>query len=249
MKNNKNNLLAVDLPVFPVVILIALNPYFITGLTEAEGSFSINKHKDKRAKYGVNISLRFKITMLTNETQLLNMVKYFFNCGNLYVCKDGTINYEIKDINSINEFVIPHFIKYPLRGTKYLDFIDFKHALDLIKSKAHYTKEGIDLLSKVSLTMNSFRQHTELYSPSHAVIGNLDYIPLSGHYINGFIAGDGCLALNTKDVGFGRMFLQISQSKNNKNLLLSIATYFKSPSKVYYHDSNSIQLNLRGIKL
>jgi len=28
-----------------------LNPYFVTGLTEAEGSFSITKHKDTRAKF------------------------------------------------------------------------------------------------------------------------------------------------------------------------------------------------------
>lgn len=48
-------------------------------------------------------------------------------------------------------------------------------------------------------------------------------MPINGHYINGFIAGDGCLAFNTKDVNFGRMSWQISQHNNNKLLLLSIA--------------------------
>ena len=45
------------------------------------------------------------------------------------------------------------------------------------------------------------------------------------------------------------MSLQISQHKYNRLLIDSIADYFESPSKVYPHDTNSIQLTLSGIKL
>jgi len=38
------------------------------------------------------------------------------------------------------------------------------------------------------------------------------------------------------------MSLQISQHKYNRLLIDSIADYFESPSKVYPHDTNSIQL-------
>lgn len=61
-----------------------LDIYFITGLIEAEGSFSIMKFKDKRIKYDINIGLKFKISMLANETQLLKMVKSFFCCEYIY---------------------------------------------------------------------------------------------------------------------------------------------------------------------
>jgi predicted DNA-binding transcriptional regulator YafY len=37
------------------------------------------------------------------------------------------------------------------------------------------------------------------------------------------------------------MSWQISQHNNNKLLLLSIADYFKSSNKVYYHDINSLK--------
>jgi hypothetical protein len=36
-----------------------LYTYSITGLIEAEGSFSIMKLKDKRTKYDINVGLRF----------------------------------------------------------------------------------------------------------------------------------------------------------------------------------------------
>jgi hypothetical protein len=226
-----------------------MDPYFITGLTEAEGSFSIIKINDKRAKYGTNVHLRFKITMLTNETELLSLVKSFFKCGSNVIGKNGTISFEVKDINSLNEYIIPHFSNYPLRGTKYLDYSTFKEALAIINSKEHLTKEGLKKIIDMSFNMNSYRKFTKEYCPIHTIENNSLYMPINGNYINGFIAGDGCLALNTKDNAFGRMSLQISQHKDNKILLSSIANYFKSPTKIYYHDVNSVQLTLSGIKL
>ena len=246
INNKKTNL--VELPKFELVT-VNLNPYFITGLTEAEGCFSITKHKDKRAKNGVNIGLRFKLTMLVNEMDLLQSLKSFFKCGSIRMNKDGVVDFEVRDLESLDSIIVPHFLKYPLRGTKYLDFLVFKDALDLIKAKAHYSLEGLTKLNKISLTMNSLREHKKLYCPDHAIVTNSNYIPINGNYINGFVAGDGCLSLNIKDRGFGRMSLQISQHKYNELLILSIANYFKSPTKVYYHNVNSIQLTLSGAKL
>jgi len=79
-----------------------LYPYSITGLIEAEGSFSIMKLKDNRTKYDVNVGLRFEISMLANETQLLNMVKSFFCCSNIF----------IKYINYIIQFLWKILVKY-----------------------------------------------------------------------------------------------------------------------------------------
>lgn len=128
---------------------LKIDPYFITELVEAEGSFSITKHKDNRAKHKMSIGLSFRISMLSNEMELLQGVKDFFGCGNLlFDDKRGTtipvVTFGIRDINSINSIVIPHFSNYPLRGTKYLDYLTFKKALYLINYKKHLTKEGID---------------------------------------------------------------------------------------------------------
>lgn len=226
-----------------------LNPEFITGLTEAEGSFSILIIKNNKAKYGTNIGLRFKISMLVSEIELLSMVEYFFGCGKLNIDNNGVASFEVKDIDSINKYIISHFSTYMLRGTKYLDYLSFIRVVGIINSKRHYTKEGIDEIIKIKNSMNSYREFTRDYCPSHTIYSNPNYIPINGDYINGFIAGDGCLALNIKDVNFCRMSLQISQHKNNRLLMLSIAKYFKSPSKIYYHDTNSVQLTLAGIKL
>lgn len=67
-KNNMNN----------NKINYKLDPNFITGLTEAEGCFSVTVFKDKKAKFKRNVKLTFAIKMLNNETELLSMVKDFF---------------------------------------------------------------------------------------------------------------------------------------------------------------------------
>jgi hypothetical protein len=35
----------------------------------------------KGGKYKINVHLGFTIKMLKNETELLSMIKYYFNCG------------------------------------------------------------------------------------------------------------------------------------------------------------------------
>lgn len=252
MKNINNNIVEISLPKLDKHT--KLNPDFVTGLVEAEGSFSITKHKDNRARQKMTIGLRFEISMLSNEIDLLFLVKDFFGCGNIVLDhrKDSSIPFvrlRILDIKSINNIVISHFTNYPLRGTKHLDFLTFKKAVNLINSKKHLVKEGIDDIVEMSYNMNSYRKFPVEYSPIHTIEGNSEYIPISGHYINGFIAGDGCLALKIRDSDFGRMTLQISQHKNNKLLLLSIANYFESPNKVYYQDTDSLQITLSGHKL
>lgn len=236
LPNNKNNAI--------------LNPSFVTGLTDAEGCFLISVKKDNKAKFKVYFSLKYKISMLNNEVELLNMVKCFFGCGNIRCNKNGTVDFEINDFSSIKTVLIPHFLKYPLRGTKYLDFLSFKEASYLFESGEHLKEEGINKLYLLKKGMNTKRDFSQFnsYTPNHTKKSNINYIPINGHYINGFIAGDGCLYL-AMGKHFGSMGLSISQHKNNRLLMESIANYFKSPLKLYSGRPEDLQIHLRGIKL
>lgn len=66
--------------------------------------------------------------MLNNEVELLNMVKDYFGYGYISVDdKLGSLTFKVRNINSINKIIISHFSKFPLRGTKYLDFLSKKN--------------------------------------------------------------------------------------------------------------------------
>ena len=226
---------------------LGLRPNFVTGLTEAEGSFSIVKNRDTRAKFGMTVSLRFKITMLVNETALLKKVQAFFGVGIINIDeKYGTIDYLVRDKISLR-VIKDHFIKYPLRRSKFLDFEDFKQALELIEQNLHRSEEGLKLLVSLSDNMNSLRKDFSKMPPVHTIKDNLDYIPMNGNYLNGFIAGDGCLFLKTKS-NFGTMGVQISQHTINSNILREIVDFFKLDLNVYNHSKGkkSVQITLGG---
>jgi hypothetical protein len=227
-----------------------LDPNFVTGLVESEGSFSIVKHRDARANFGMTVSLRFKITMLVNETVLIKKVHAFFGVGYFYIDERyGTIDYIVRDKISL-KVIKDHFIKYPLRGSKHLDFLDFLRALELMEQNLHRSKEGLELLVRLSEGMNSLRKDYSKMPPVHTIKDNLEFIPIDGNYINGFIAGDGCLFLRTKS-NFGSMGIQISQHVVNSRLMKEILEFFKLDLNVYSHGKgkNSVQITLGGKKI
>lgn len=224
-----------------------LDPYFVTGLTEAEGSFSVIKGRDARAKFGMNILLRFKITMLVNEIGLLNKVQAFFGVGTVNIDdKRGTVDFIVRDKIGLG-VIKEHFLKYPLRGTKFLDMVDFVRALDLMEENLHRTEEGLNLIVKLAEGMNYLRTDYSQFPPIHTIKDNPQFIPINGHFINGFIAGDGCLFLKTKS-NFGSMGIQISQHHLNRSLLQEILYYFNPDSKVFTHGkgTKSVQITLGG---
>ncbi len=187
--------------------------------------------------------------MLVNELELLKMVMSFFGVGRLTIRQDGTAHYEVTD-NLLN-VIIPHFDKYPLRGTKYFDFCSFKKAIDIFVSQNHRTEQGLSELDKIHNSMNSYRKlsASSYIQPAHLIEGNKAYIPINGHYINGFLAGDGSIGLSLTSTKFCSMNLSFSQHVLNRPLMESIANYFQSPTKIYPHGPNSIQITLRGNKL
>ena len=56
--------------------------------------------------------------------------------------------------------IIPLFNQYPLIGTKQEDYLDFFFKVaELIRSKDHLTKEGVDKIQTIKCNMNSKRIH------------------------------------------------------------------------------------------
>ena len=145
----------------------------------------------------MTIGLRLKIKMLVNEKELIEKVKAYFGFGSIVTNIDGSIEFIILDISNILK-IKEHYLKYPLRGTKYLDFLCFIRAVSIFEQKTHRTEEGFKLLVNLSYNMNSYRKDSSNFPPLHTIKNSHNYTPINGHFINGFIAGDDALYLRTK---------------------------------------------------
>lgn len=102
-----------------------LNPYFITGFTDAEGSFTVTIYPDKEMKSGIRVLAEFKLGLNKRDLDLLKLIKNNFGeIGNLYY--NETLNswlYKVSKIKDIQNVIIPHFKRYPLLTQKAADFL------------------------------------------------------------------------------------------------------------------------------
>ena len=96
-----------------------MNPWFVTGLSDAESSFIVRNSKNtqnKRTKIGWIVSSNFQITLHQREFSLLLMLQQFFGgIGKINIDpKHESSKYTIIKLNDLKNVIIPHFYKYPL---------------------------------------------------------------------------------------------------------------------------------------
>ena len=121
-----------------------VNPWFWTGLIDAEGSFTILVVKDIKRKLGWRVESKFQIGLHKNDLSLLLQLQEFLGgIGSIhqYPTKN-VVNYSIDSIKDLT-ILINHLEKYPLLTKKSADFILFKQVVKLMINKAHLTIEGI----------------------------------------------------------------------------------------------------------
>ena len=104
-----------------------LHPWFVTGLVDAEGSFTVSVLKSSFTKTGWGVNARFKITTHITDLDLMLNLKNFFgeDIGKLVIFKD-TCTYRVYKLKDILDVVIPHFDKYLLVTQKLGDYKLFK---------------------------------------------------------------------------------------------------------------------------
>ena len=128
---------------------------WIRGFTEAEGSFQVIIQNIQERTH---ISLRFSITQHIKDEILLTSIVAYLGCRRYY--RSSTRNegqYLVTVFSDIDEKIISIFKEYPLIGIKNQDFLDFSEIANLIKSRDHLTKEGIEKIDLIKNNMNSRR--------------------------------------------------------------------------------------------
>jgi hypothetical protein len=131
--------------------------YWLVGFVEGEGSFMVIIQESKSKKTTDNIGLRFVITQHSKDSVLLDNISNYLGCGKCYSSRNE-VNLTVSTFSDINK-IISLFNKYPLLGTKKEDYLDFCKVAELIKSKNHLTKQGIENIKRIKSNMNSKRIH------------------------------------------------------------------------------------------
>ena len=136
-----------------------IDPWYITGFVEGEGTFHIALSQDPRMKFGWKIIPEFHINQSYLRKNILEEIRKYFNCGYIQANharneKDTTFVYVVRRREDLDKKIIPFFEEYPLRSKKHKNILIFKKVIRLLNENQHSDYAGIRKIIKLAFHMN-----------------------------------------------------------------------------------------------
>lgn len=213
-----------------------LNPWFVTGLIDAEGCFMLALAVSSAYTQGYNITLKFSMSMHEKDMDLLIKLQKFFGVGTITKHGPTAIKYKVTSIKDM-AVIIRHCTEFPLITHKSIDFLLFKNAYELMIAKLHLTDAGLKKILSLRASLNlGLTDKLKLAFPnivpaSTPTIESCDI--QNPNWLSGFTSGDGCFNIivtkspHTK-TGY-RVVLRFGLTQHNRDipLLNSFITYLE----------------------
>ena len=133
----------------------SLDPWFVSGLVEGEGCFTVSFTFRRRLKIGIETRPSFSISLNERDLPLIQSIHAFFDCGAVrYSKNDRTYKYESRSVADLVTKVIPHFEKFPLQGSKAKDFTVFADICRKVRANQHLNRDYLAEIIKDAYRMN-----------------------------------------------------------------------------------------------
>ena len=227
----------------------SLKPYFITGFTDAEGSFIVRIRKNPKTKIGWSVETKFSICIHKKDRTVLELIKAFFGgVGSITYASGNTLHYRIASLHDLINVVLPHFYKYPLNSQKRADFILFKKIVLLMVNREHLTIQGIQNIVnlRASINLGSSESLKEVF-PNTVPVERpvIEDIAIDDPYwFAGFASGEACFTVNiykskTKLGEAVQLKFDLAQHSRDSKLLTSLQNLLGYGS-VNKHSQNAV---------
>ena len=200
-----------------------LNPWFVSGFVDGDGSFSVSITK-KKSGIGWKIQPIFTIGLDPKDLDLLVQIKVFFKTGKIYTSKRGIVYYTVGSTKDIIKYILPHFDKYPLISFKLKDYLVFRQIVLLMEKGEHNSLPGLLKIFSLRAILNKGLPDiikTEYPDIIPANVPEVKISPnLNPHWLSGFITAE------------GSFFISIYPNKDRKagyaiSLVFSLSQHIK----------------------
>jgi LAGLIDADG endonuclease len=237
-----------------------VNPWFVTGFSDAESSFSILIQVNSKYTTGWRIKPIFAIGLHKKDLKLLENLQSYLGVGKIHIHSKDSFQFRVDSLKEL-QVIINHFENYPLVTVKWADYILFKKALDIIMLKEHLSMGGLLKLVGIKASLNlglspSLKEafinwkDLQVNRPNYIFKG----IP-NPNWMAGFASGDSSFNIKISDSPTSllkkRVQLRFGIGLNirEKALIQHLPTYFdlggsKLEIKNIYYDANSARFEV-----
>ena len=226
---------------------LIIDPHFLTGFADAEGSFVLSITKSNNVKSGWVIKPRFQIHLHNKDLFVLEAIKNYLDVGKIYVTNVNSVEYRVFSIKEL-KVVLDHFDKFPLISQKYGDYLLFKQAYQLLVDRKHITPEGLRKIISIKASINNGLSESlkkAFYDVTSAVRPTKENICISNpQWLAGFTSGEGSFGVKVRNLqdnskAIVELIFQINQHVRDRQLMAYIAEYLGC-GKVYKHSENAV---------
>jgi hypothetical protein len=101
-----------------------LDPWWISGFTTGEGSFTYFTRNRKKASGELvkDYTLAYEVSQRSDSLHILNLIAKYFEYGKVYSETRGVSKYRLVTRDQILNTLVPFFEKYPLEGNKNMQY-------------------------------------------------------------------------------------------------------------------------------
>ncbi len=136
-----------------------LDPWYVSGFVDGEGSFHIAFLKDLHMRTYLKVIPEFRISQNVTSKNVLEQIQRFFNSGNIKANHNGreldrTYVLVVRNREDLLKKIIPFFKRYSLKTGKAQDFLFFEQIVTLMADGHHRTCEGARRIVELAYEMN-----------------------------------------------------------------------------------------------
>lgn len=125
-----------------------LDPNYIAGFVDGEGSFCVGISKHKTLRRGIEIHPLFEIEVRADDREILERILMTIGCGKIYDCSyerygwQPHVKYKVGSTKDLEKYVIPFFDQFHLQAKKAQSYKIFKKVVVMMRKKEHLTDKG-----------------------------------------------------------------------------------------------------------
>ena len=125
-----------------------LNPHYIAGFIDGEGSFSVSIGKHKTLRRGLEVRCEFEIELRADDRKILERICATLGCGKIYDCSYERYGwyphakYKITSTKEMQHILFPFLDSYPLQAKKAEVYKLFKKIVLMVRTKKHLQDSG-----------------------------------------------------------------------------------------------------------
>ena len=146
-----------------------LNPHYVCGFIDGEGSFSVSIGKHKTLKRGFEVRPEFEIELRKDDQEILERLLITIGIGRIYDCSYERYGwyphakYKITSIWDMKEYLFPFLDKHELQAKKRKSYTIFKEIVLMLCAKKHLSDEGFEKIVKLRDELRALGKKAKTY--------------------------------------------------------------------------------------